>query len=109
MLAAAEQEGADELWCLGDLVGYNADPEACTGAVIEVSDICLAGNHDLVVNGIVDMQRVRARCRGGRALGAADAVSAEALEQLRALAAERRAGTASSCTTPARATRSGST
>ena len=55
MLAAIEQDGASELWCLGDLVGYNADPVACTIAVTEVADICLAGNHDLVVNGSVDL------------------------------------------------------
>ena len=55
VLAAIEQDGASELWCLGDLVGYNADPVACTIAVTEVADICLAGNHDLVVNGSVDL------------------------------------------------------
>jgi len=84
VLEAAEQEGAEELWCLGDLVGYNADPEACTGAVIEVSDICLAGNHDLVVNGTVDIS-VFAHDAAVAARWAKETLSPEALEQLRAL------------------------
>ena len=29
VIAAAEAAGADELWCLGDLVGYGAEPDAC--------------------------------------------------------------------------------
>src|SRR6476469_5916818 len=84
VLEAAEQEGAEELWCLGDLVGYNAEPEACTGALIEVSDICLAGNHDLVVNGTVDIS-VFAHDAAVAARWAKETLSAEALEQLRAL------------------------
>jgi hypothetical protein len=26
VIAAAREAGADELWCLGDIVGYGADP-----------------------------------------------------------------------------------
>ena len=55
VLEGVEGEDASELWCLGDLVGYNADPEACTTTIVELADICLAGNHDLVVNGSVDI------------------------------------------------------
>ncbi len=84
VLAAIEQEGTSELWCLGDLVGYNADPEACTRTVIELAEICLAGNHDLVVNGSVDMS-VFALDAGIAARWAAAVLSEEALEMLRAL------------------------
>ncbi|MDE3129888.1 MAG: metallophosphoesterase family protein [Acidobacteriota bacterium] len=52
--AVLEQVGAAEceaIWCLGDVVGYGADPEACTNLVRERCDICLAGNHDLAVTG----------------------------------------------------------
>ena len=45
----------DEVWCLGDLVGYGADPDACTALVAEVVERCLAGNHDLVVRGDIDI------------------------------------------------------
>ena len=39
----------DELWCLGDLVGYGAQPDECVARAAEEFDVCLAGNHDLVV------------------------------------------------------------
>jgi predicted phosphodiesterase len=40
-----------EVWCLGDLVGYGADPDACVDLARDNTDICLAGNHDLAVAG----------------------------------------------------------
>ncbi len=42
---------ARELWCLGDVVGYGADPNDCVALVREHASICLAGNHDLAVTG----------------------------------------------------------
>src|SRR5205807_1654406 len=45
----------DEVWCLGDLVGYGARPDACVALVSEVVERCLAGNHDLVVRGDIDI------------------------------------------------------
>ena len=29
VIAAAKEAGADEIWCLGDLVGYGAEPDRC--------------------------------------------------------------------------------
>ena len=49
VIRAAEADGADELWCLGDLVGYGADPDACVALAEEHCAVCLAGNHDLAV------------------------------------------------------------
>ncbi|MGO9751903.1 MAG: metallophosphoesterase family protein [Solirubrobacteraceae bacterium] len=43
--------GLDALWCLGDIVGYGAEPEACVEAIRRRAAICLAGNHDLGVTG----------------------------------------------------------
>jgi len=40
-----------EVWCLGDLVGYGADPDACVDLARDNTDVCLAGNHDLAVAG----------------------------------------------------------
>lgn len=37
---------ADRLICLGDVVGYGADPNACVDVVQDVADVVLAGNHD---------------------------------------------------------------
>ena len=51
VIAAAEADGAEELWCLGDLVGYGAEPDNCVALAAEHSAVCLAGNHDLAVTG----------------------------------------------------------
>ena len=45
----------DELWCLGDLVGYGAEPDLCTEIVRERCDFSLSGNHDLAVLGEIDV------------------------------------------------------
>jgi diadenosine tetraphosphatase ApaH/serine/threonine PP2A family protein phosphatase len=46
---------AEVTWCLGDLVGYGAAPDACVELAQECCDVCLAGNHDLVVTGDIDI------------------------------------------------------
>jgi predicted phosphodiesterase len=51
VLADARGHGADEIWCLGDLVGYGADPDACVELARDEVAVCLAGNHDLAVTG----------------------------------------------------------
>lgn len=55
VLAAVEETGVDEIWCLGDMVGYGADPDACTALVRERCTTCLVGNHDLAVLGALDI------------------------------------------------------
>ncbi len=56
VLAAIEGEAPDELWCLGDLVGYGPRPNECCAAVAERADVCLGGNHDLAVRGTIDLE-----------------------------------------------------
>ncbi|HEY7255389.1 MAG TPA: metallophosphoesterase family protein [Solirubrobacterales bacterium] len=51
-----EEAGVDEVWCLGDVVGYGPDPDACTDLVRERCSICLAGNHDLAVLGELEVE-----------------------------------------------------
>ncbi len=51
VLTAIELEGVDEIWCLGDLVGYGPRPNECCAIVRERAAVCLAGNHDLVALG----------------------------------------------------------
>jgi predicted phosphodiesterase len=53
VLEAVAASDAAELWCLGDLVGYGADPDACVALASEHAAVCLAGNHDLAVTGEV--------------------------------------------------------
>src|SRR6059058_3837983 len=55
VLEAVDAERPDELWCLGDLVGYGPRPNPCCAAVAERADLCLAGNHDLGVLGELDL------------------------------------------------------
>jgi diadenosine tetraphosphatase ApaH/serine/threonine PP2A family protein phosphatase len=55
VLAAVEEAGVEELWCLGDVVGYGAQPDACTTLIRERCDVCLVGNHDLAVLGGLDI------------------------------------------------------
>jgi predicted phosphodiesterase len=56
VIAAIDAAGPDELWCLGDLTGYGADPARCTRAVLERADVCLAGNHDMVITGEIGLE-----------------------------------------------------
>ncbi|HET8566553.1 MAG TPA: metallophosphoesterase family protein [Solirubrobacterales bacterium] len=54
-LAAVDEAGMEEIWCLGDMVGYGADPDACTALIRERCSTCLAGNHDLAALGAIDI------------------------------------------------------
>ncbi len=55
VLEQAEAAGVEEIWCLGDVVGYGAQPDACTELVAERCAISLVGNHDLAVLGALDI------------------------------------------------------
>jgi predicted phosphodiesterase len=56
VLADAAGSAAEELWCLGDLVGYGAEPDACVELARRHAAICLAGNHDLGVTGEIGLE-----------------------------------------------------
>ncbi len=55
VLAATEEAGAEEIWCLGDVLGYGVEPDACAALVRERCAISLVGNHDLAVLGALDI------------------------------------------------------
>ena len=55
VLGDIEREGVDARWCLGDLVGYGAQPDECVALAADACDVCLVGNHDLVVIGKLDV------------------------------------------------------
>jgi predicted phosphodiesterase len=55
VLEHAGREAVDELWCLGDIVGYGGKPRECLALVSERCAVCLGGNHDLVVSGVLDI------------------------------------------------------
>jgi diadenosine tetraphosphatase ApaH/serine/threonine PP2A family protein phosphatase len=52
---AIEQEAPDEIWCLGDLVGYGPQPNECCDWAAGHTAVCLSGNHDLGVLGALDI------------------------------------------------------
>ena len=55
VLADVRDSPAEAIWCLGDVVGYGADPNDCCRLAREHADVCLAGNHDLAVTGDLDL------------------------------------------------------
>ncbi len=55
VLAEVERLEPDEVWCLGDVVGYGADPDACCELAARTCDLCLVGNHDLAVRGDIPL------------------------------------------------------
>jgi diadenosine tetraphosphatase ApaH/serine/threonine PP2A family protein phosphatase len=56
VLADVAQESVDEVWCLGDIVGYGPQPNRCVEAARERSSVCLIGNHDLAALGRVGVE-----------------------------------------------------
>jgi predicted phosphodiesterase len=56
VLEAIAASDAAEMWCLGDLVGYGADPDACVELARKHAAVCLAGNHDLAVTGDIPLE-----------------------------------------------------
>ena len=38
--------GVEEVWCLGDVVGYGPDPRQCIELLRQYNHACIAGNHD---------------------------------------------------------------
>jgi diadenosine tetraphosphatase ApaH/serine/threonine PP2A family protein phosphatase len=55
VLEAIDAGETDELWCLGDVIGYGAEPDACADLVRERCNTCLVGNHDLAVLGALEI------------------------------------------------------
>jgi len=45
----------DEIICLGDVVGYGADPNPCCELIRDNCNVTLLGNHDAAVIGVMDI------------------------------------------------------
>ncbi len=55
VLQDAEKGGCvDEIWCMGDVVGYGPDPRECIDLLREYCYVCVAGNHDWAASGKID-------------------------------------------------------
>ena len=46
--------GVEEVWCLGDIVGYGPDPHQCIELLCRYNHVCVAGNHDWAAIGKLD-------------------------------------------------------
>ncbi|MBU0549234.1 MAG: metallophosphatase family protein, partial [Candidatus Omnitrophica bacterium] len=53
--AAYKFENIDLLLCLGDIVGYAANPVECIQRVREISRVVVAGNHDWAAAGLLSL------------------------------------------------------
>jgi predicted phosphodiesterase len=56
-LGALERFPLDKILCLGDVVGYNADPDECAELVRARCAVTIAGNHDLISLARLDFSR----------------------------------------------------
>ncbi len=45
----------DQVWCLGDIVGYGPEPNECINRLCAFDLVCLAGNHDLAAAGRLNL------------------------------------------------------
>jgi len=91
VLEAVRAHDITEVWCLGDIVGYGADPADCVALARAHADVCLAGNHDLAVTGELSLDEFSR----GAALAARwtqDVLGPGELEFLRGLSPTGRAG-----------------
>jgi predicted phosphodiesterase len=84
VLGAIDAETVDEIWCLGDLVGYGADPDACVEMAFDRCELILAGNHDLAVTGALSLEEFSPGAAAA-ARWTQEAISARNLEALRPL------------------------
>jgi len=50
-----DRGGADEVWCLGDVVGYGPEPRECIARLRETEHVCVVGNHDGAAIGKLDV------------------------------------------------------
>jgi predicted phosphodiesterase len=57
VLRELDARGVRQLLCVGDIVGYNADPDECVDLVRNRRVTAIAGNHDLIGLGRLDFRR----------------------------------------------------
>jgi len=59
----AQEEPIEQIWFLGDLVGYGPDPNECIARLRERTDVIIAGNHDWAAVGKIDLEDFSAAAR----------------------------------------------
>jgi len=86
-----QREGVDARWCLGDLVGYGAQPDECVALARETCDVCLIGNHDMVVIDKLDITEFSHNAAVA-AIWTRENIAPESVEYLAALETHGQAG-----------------
>jgi diadenosine tetraphosphatase ApaH/serine/threonine PP2A family protein phosphatase len=56
VLSQIEQQEVDTIYCLGDVIGYGADPATCLDLVDKHCDLVLMGNHEYAVIGYLSTE-----------------------------------------------------
>ncbi len=84
VLADIDERGFEEIWCLGDVVGYGAQPDECTRLVSERCRLSLVGNHDLAVLGEIEVD-VFSASAAAAVRWTREACSSQTMEFLRGL------------------------
>ena len=93
---ALDDEKVDKRVCLGDTVGYGADPNGCCDLVRQRAAFCILGNHDAAVAGRMDYSYYYDAARQALDLHAS-LLTPDNMGWLRALPYERREGHISYC------------
>jgi predicted phosphodiesterase len=84
VLSEIDSLGLDAVYCLGDLVGYNADPDFCAHSILSRANALVRGNHDKAAAGLLDLDWFNESARAA-VLWTRSAVSAEIMSALKAL------------------------
>ena len=84
VLTTLEAEAFDRMLCVGDVVGYGAEPGACIDRLRETESVVVAGNHDHAVLGRTPVAYFNPDARAA-ALWTRDHLSAEDKEYLERL------------------------
>ena len=58
---AQARGGFEQVWSLGDLVGYGPDPGACVDLIRQFNHLGVAGNHDLAAVGKLSLEAFNVR------------------------------------------------
>jgi predicted phosphodiesterase len=55
VLHTLRKDSIDAYYCLGDIVGYGANPNECIDEIRDVAGVSLAGNHDWAAAGVMPL------------------------------------------------------
>jgi predicted phosphodiesterase len=84
VLSEIDAQGIETIYCLGDVVGYNADPDGCLERVSARAAEVIRGNHDKAVAGFLNLDWFNASAKAA-ALWTRSTMRADTLEALRHL------------------------